>query len=329
MSSAFFPTLGAPQAADPHPHQGAGLLPPKNQGPRPQGPPSRLQPQAMSLQAFTYPFPETRFFHAGANVYKFKIRYGSSIRGEEIADKKIVRQELEDSIRAVLGNLDNLQPFITDHFIIFPYKSKWERVSHLRFKHGAALLEPYPFVCTLYVEMKWAPAGEWEWPGTPGGDNDLPEMPALPSAGCPSALGQGESQGSGSCLKGDDEEAEVKAMAAKRRRLEGCKFPTGQEQGRALMGTSSRKKTLTHTRRNWPGEAASEDEETEDFDIAFLKDHGVLAGSGSHLGDPKGHPSQLIGSPSPEGPPKQKQAGFWGFLGSLLPFRLFSRRGTQ
>nr|XP_020823691.1 membrane-anchored junction protein isoform X2 [Phascolarctos cinereus] len=211
----------------------------------------------MSLQDFTYPLPETRFLHAGTSVYKFKIRYGSSIRGEEIADKRTVSQELEDSIRAVLGNLDNLQPFTTDHFIIFPYKSKWERVSHLRFKHGAAFLEPYPFVCTLYVEMKWAPAG------TPGGDNDFPEM-------------------------GHNEETEVRTVAAKRRRLEGGKFPPEQEQGRAVMGTSSRKKPLAQTTRNWPGETASEEEETEDFDIAFIKEHGALAGSGLAWETPRG-----------------------------------------
>ncbi|XP_027712111.1 membrane-anchored junction protein isoform X1 [Vombatus ursinus] len=277
----------------------------------------------MSLQAFTYPLPETRFLHAGTSLYKFKIRYGSSVRGEEIADKKVVSQELEDSIRAVLGNLDNLQPFTTDHFIIFPYKSKWERVSHLRFKHGAAFLEPYPFVCTLYVEMKWAPAG------TSGGDNDFPEMPDAPSADCPPALGQGESQGSGSYLKGHNEEAEVRTVAAKRRRLEGGKFPPGREQGRATMGTSRRKKPSAQTRRNWPGEPASEEEETEDFDTAFLKERGALAGSGSSLGDPKGHPPQTSGLSSPEGPPKPKPAGFWGFLSSLLPFRLFGWRGHQ
>ncbi|XP_054553455.1 membrane-anchored junction protein isoform X4 [Talpa occidentalis] len=109
----------------------------------------------MSLKPFTYPFPETRFLHAGPSVYKFKIRYGNSIRGEEIEKKEVVSQELEDSIRVVLGNLENLQPFATEHFIVFPYKSKWERVSHLKFKHGDMALVPYPFVFTLYVELKW------------------------------------------------------------------------------------------------------------------------------------------------------------------------------
>uniref|UniRef100_M3YM25 Membrane anchored junction protein n=1 Tax=Mustela putorius furo TaxID=9669 RepID=M3YM25_MUSPF len=109
----------------------------------------------MSLKPFTYPFPETRFLHAGPNVYKFKIRYGNSIRGKDIENKEVIVQELEDSIRVVLGNLDNLQPFATEHFIVFPYKSKWERVSHLKFKHGEIVLVPYPFVFTLYVEMKW------------------------------------------------------------------------------------------------------------------------------------------------------------------------------
>ncbi|XP_019501115.1 PREDICTED: membrane-anchored junction protein isoform X2 [Hipposideros armiger] len=49
----------------------------------------------MSLKSFTYPFPETRFFHAGSNVYKFKIRYGNSIRGEDIENKEVIFQELE------------------------------------------------------------------------------------------------------------------------------------------------------------------------------------------------------------------------------------------
>ncbi|XP_012790406.1 membrane-anchored junction protein [Sorex araneus] len=49
----------------------------------------------MSLKPFTYPFPETRFLHAGPNVYKFKIRYGNNIRGEEIENKEVIFQELE------------------------------------------------------------------------------------------------------------------------------------------------------------------------------------------------------------------------------------------
>uniref|UniRef100_A0A452R9Q6 Membrane anchored junction protein n=1 Tax=Ursus americanus TaxID=9643 RepID=A0A452R9Q6_URSAM len=49
----------------------------------------------MSLKPFTYPFPETRFLHAGPNVYKFKIRYGNNIRGEEIENKEVIVQELE------------------------------------------------------------------------------------------------------------------------------------------------------------------------------------------------------------------------------------------
>uniref|UniRef100_A0A287D154 Membrane anchored junction protein n=1 Tax=Ictidomys tridecemlineatus TaxID=43179 RepID=A0A287D154_ICTTR len=53
----------------------------------------------MSLKPFTYPFPETRFLHAGPNVYKFKIRYGNSIRGEEIENKDVIVQELENKER--------------------------------------------------------------------------------------------------------------------------------------------------------------------------------------------------------------------------------------
>uniref|UniRef100_A0A8C9UDN9 Membrane anchored junction protein n=1 Tax=Serinus canaria TaxID=9135 RepID=A0A8C9UDN9_SERCA len=93
----------------------------------------------MSLKPFTYPLPETRFFHAGRHVYKFKIRYGNFNRYEVI--------------RVILGNLDNLHPFSTDHFTIFPYLSKWERVSKMKFKHENVHLVPYPYICTLYLEL--------------------------------------------------------------------------------------------------------------------------------------------------------------------------------
>ncbi|XP_036182848.1 membrane-anchored junction protein [Myotis myotis] len=49
----------------------------------------------MSLKPFTYPFPETRFLHSGSSVYKFKIRYGDSIRGEDVENKEVIVQELE------------------------------------------------------------------------------------------------------------------------------------------------------------------------------------------------------------------------------------------
>uniref|UniRef100_A0A8D0L0L3 Uncharacterized protein n=1 Tax=Strix occidentalis caurina TaxID=311401 RepID=A0A8D0L0L3_STROC len=83
----------------------------------------------MALKPCTYPLPETRFLHAGRLVYKFKIRY------------------------VILGNLDDLHPFSTDHFTIFPYLSKWERVSEMRFKHEGVHLVPYPYICTMYLEL--------------------------------------------------------------------------------------------------------------------------------------------------------------------------------
>ncbi|KAG8133147.1 hypothetical protein E2320_010963, partial [Naja naja] len=85
-----------------------------------------------SLKSFTYPVPETRFFHAGVNVYKFKIKYGNTIRINSNLDENIVSKELQvsyeihiclyqkNAIRVVLGNLDNLCPFTTEHLIIFP-----------------------------------------------------------------------------------------------------------------------------------------------------------------------------------------------------------------
>ncbi|XP_074518434.1 uncharacterized protein majin [Halichoeres trimaculatus] len=74
----------------------------------------------MPLSAFTFPFPETRFFKAGSLVYKFKIRGGSSYSGEEVIGDNRFKKELEEIIRTVLGNLDSLQPFSSPHFTVFP-----------------------------------------------------------------------------------------------------------------------------------------------------------------------------------------------------------------
>ncbi|XP_068163957.1 membrane-anchored junction protein isoform X2 [Antennarius striatus] len=74
----------------------------------------------MPLQAFSFPVPETRFFKAGCFIYKFQIRGGSSYSGEEVLRGNGLNLELEEIIRTVLGNLDNLQPFTSNHFNIFP-----------------------------------------------------------------------------------------------------------------------------------------------------------------------------------------------------------------
>nr|XP_010955406.1 PREDICTED: uncharacterized protein C11orf85 homolog [Camelus bactrianus] len=55
----------------------------------------------MGLKPFTYPFPETRFLHAGSNVYKFKIRYGNNIRGEDVENKDVISQESGSSLKVL------------------------------------------------------------------------------------------------------------------------------------------------------------------------------------------------------------------------------------
>ncbi|KAG5851932.1 uncharacterized protein LOC118224011 isoform X2 [Anguilla anguilla] len=105
----------------------------------------------MPVQSFSFPLPETRFFRAGRHVYKFKIKSGSKCSDEIINDEHTT-QELEDVVRVVLANLDSLQPFVTKHFNIFPYKSRWERVSELQFQQGGLMLTAYPFLLTLYLE---------------------------------------------------------------------------------------------------------------------------------------------------------------------------------
>ncbi|KAL9838576.1 membrane-anchored junction protein isoform 4-T6 [Geothlypis trichas] len=76
----------------------------------------------MSLKPFTYPLPETRFLHAGRHVYKFKIRYGNFNSSPNLSLTESAAKESEEVIRIILGNLDDLHPFSTDHFTVFPCK---------------------------------------------------------------------------------------------------------------------------------------------------------------------------------------------------------------
>ncbi|XP_013770089.1 uncharacterized protein C11orf85 homolog isoform X2 [Pundamilia nyererei] len=102
----------------------------------------------MPLQAFSFPLPETRFFKAGSFIYKFTIRGGSSYSQQDVMGEVAFNQELEEIIRTVLGNLDDLQPFSSTHYIIFPYKKQWESVC----KHDEMNLSVYPFTLILYLE---------------------------------------------------------------------------------------------------------------------------------------------------------------------------------
>ncbi|XP_057585835.1 membrane-anchored junction protein [Hippopotamus amphibius kiboko] len=260
----------------------------------------------MSLKPFTYPFPETRFLHVGPYVYKFKIRYGNSIRGEEVEKKEVIIQELEDSIRAVLGNLDNLQPFTTEHFIVFPShfpdKSKWERVSHLKFKHRETVLVPYPFVFTLYVEMKWFRENL-----SPGKLVNSPHGLVL---------------------------AERKAARAMMRKQKCAEVPSSPSSptrpglDRAKMGTSSQglsnKKPPVETRRN---RGRKTQQETPAFDITEVRDQDFK--SGDSLAEKMIPPLQQNNPPPPEGPTELGTSGFFGFLSSLFPFRYFFRKSSQ
>ncbi|PWA27142.1 hypothetical protein CCH79_00011628 [Gambusia affinis] len=103
----------------------------------------------MALRPFSFPSPETRFFTADSLIYN----------EDEILQEGGFDKELEEIVRAVLGNLDCLQPFSTQHFIIFPcilsftlfahhYKKSWGKVC----KHDAKKLSYYPFAIILYLE---------------------------------------------------------------------------------------------------------------------------------------------------------------------------------
>ncbi|XP_021077064.1 membrane-anchored junction protein [Mus pahari] len=254
----------------------------------------------MSLKPFTYPFPETRFLHAGPNVYKFKIRYGNSIRGEERGDKGVIIQELEDSIRAVLANMDSLQPFVTEHFIVFPYKSKWERVSHLKFKHGEIILTPYPFVFTLYIEMKWFA-------------EDLPSGKLADDTPLGLVLAEKEAE---------------EATMRKRKLMEEPSSPSRPGPHRAKMETSSEassnEKPLKESKRSRDKEVQQEYQHTPASNAIAIKKQDATLGHGLQglVVPPLQHSS----------PPPLKEPGargFLGFLSALFPFRYFFTKSSQ
>ncbi|XP_060032145.1 membrane-anchored junction protein isoform X2 [Erinaceus europaeus] len=259
--------------------------------------------EAMNLKPFTYPFPETRFLHAGTSVYKFKIRYGNNIRGEEIENKEVIFQELEDSIRVVLGNPDNLQPFATEHFVVFPYKSKWERVSHLKFKHGEIILVPYPFVFTLYVELKW----------------------------CHEHLSPGSSANHSPLELVHTHRKDVRDLRRKRKHEDVPRSPSGPGLDRVRMGTCSQgpssKKPLMETKRNRERKTQLEWQDPPAFRSTDVQEQDPQWGLG-----PAEHitpPLQQDSPPRTKGPSQPGPSGFFGFISSLFPFRYFFRRSSQ
>ncbi|EHB04907.1 hypothetical protein GW7_20652 [Heterocephalus glaber] len=255
----------------------------------------------MSLKPFTYPFPETRFLHAGPSVYKFKIRYGHSIRTVATLLKSFQIYLFQDSIRAVLENLDNLQPFVTEHFIVFPYKSKWERVSHLKFKHEDVVLIPYPFVFTLYVEMKWF--HENLSPGRPINDSPL-------------GLVVVEKKAAGASKK------------QKRKLVEQHSSPGGARQPRDKMRSSSQrpstKKPPMGTRRNRERKPQQERQKTVASDTTDVQEQHSKWGH--NLPGAIVPPLQQNNSP----PPKELGIrSFFGFLSTVFSLRYFFKKSSQ
>uniref|UniRef100_A0A672Y992 Uncharacterized protein n=1 Tax=Sphaeramia orbicularis TaxID=375764 RepID=A0A672Y992_9TELE len=102
----------------------------------------------MPLQAFSFPFPETRFFRAGLSIYKFKIKAGSSYR-QEAMQEKCYNQELEVCIDAAF--LDDhpcfLALFIAVYLTICSFiSSGYYQNCSLQFGRSPAFLQ-YPLQC--------------------------------------------------------------------------------------------------------------------------------------------------------------------------------------
>ncbi|XP_069727315.1 membrane-anchored junction protein isoform X3 [Phaenicophaeus curvirostris] len=122
---------------------------------------------------------------------------------------------LQEAIRVILGNLDDLHPFSTDHFTVFPYLSKWERAWKMRFTHGNTRLTPYPYVCTLYLERNSFPQhGSTGTEGTTGREK-LQQSPhqTLPAPSCDGLKVRRSSETAGAAGEGSGQWSRVAAGA--------------------------------------------------------------------------------------------------------------------
>ncbi|XP_056298551.1 uncharacterized protein LOC130211664 isoform X7 [Pseudoliparis swirei] len=89
----------------------------------------------MPLQAFSFPFPETRFFKAGSYIFKFKIRGGSSFR---TFSEQFLATWTASNPSLVPTSMSSLKP--------------WKGASKVTCKHGEESLKAYPFSVILNLE---------------------------------------------------------------------------------------------------------------------------------------------------------------------------------
>ncbi|XP_053715985.1 membrane-anchored junction protein isoform X3 [Synchiropus splendidus] len=104
----------------------------------------------MSQMSFGFPHDVTRYYEAGGLIYMFKFKGGSCLRGQ--METESFARELEEIVRTVLGNLQNLQPFSSTHFNIFPYQERWHGASQVSCHNAHNNLKAYPFVLILHLE---------------------------------------------------------------------------------------------------------------------------------------------------------------------------------
>ncbi|KAM9827360.1 uncharacterized protein majin [Neosynchiropus ocellatus] len=102
----------------------------------------------MSQVSFGFPHDVTRFYEAGSFIYMFKFKGGSCFRQGVYSSYF----DLIEIIRTVLGNLQNLRPFSSTHFNVFPYEERWQGASHVLCHNAHNNLKPYPYVLILYLE---------------------------------------------------------------------------------------------------------------------------------------------------------------------------------
>ncbi|XP_078000919.1 uncharacterized protein LOC144453483 [Glandiceps talaboti] len=107
----------------------------------------------MSLQKFKLPDIDTRIIKHSNTLYKFKFQFQSdTIRSSKLpCDEETIQKEIQNAVRVVIKNPDELQPMKTDHFLVFPYKKPWKTATRLEFFQNGTKLNVFPNIFHIYL----------------------------------------------------------------------------------------------------------------------------------------------------------------------------------
>ncbi|XP_014676280.1 PREDICTED: uncharacterized protein LOC106816218 isoform X2 [Priapulus caudatus] len=103
---------------------------------------------------FKLPFPNTMIVRHKNMIYKAKIVFrGPQQDSLRKISQNDIQSEMEVAVRAALHMKEDMYPFRTDHFVIYPYSKKWRLAQEIVFLHHKKMLQTYHRVIIINVEV--------------------------------------------------------------------------------------------------------------------------------------------------------------------------------